>query len=102
MQTQDKQDTRGHNEMNTTITAQQLADARSRARLKQRELAELIQHSERAIQQWEINGVPAAKVALVRSVLGAHLEGSGNPLAQYSNMALLAELAKRLDAGQNN
>jgi DNA-binding XRE family transcriptional regulator len=82
-----------------TITGRDLAKARLRARMTQRDLAALLQHSERAIQIWEDGNVPAAKVALVRTVLGAYLEGSNdNPLAQYSNLALLAELAKRLDA----
>jgi hypothetical protein len=87
----------------STITGRDLAAARSRARLKQRELAALLGHSERAVQVWEDHGVPAGKVALVRSVLGAYLEGSvDNPLATYSDMALLAELAKRLDAAGRN
>jgi len=86
----------------STITGRDLAAARSRARLKQHELAELLMHSTRAIQTWEDANVPAAKVALVRSVLGAHLEGGDNPLAQFSDMALLAELANRLDAASGN
>jgi hypothetical protein len=85
-----------------SISGRDLAAARSRARLTQRDLAELLRHSTRAIQIWEDGNVPAAKVALVRSVLGVYLEGSNdNPLAQYSNLALLAELAKRLDAAGN-
>ena len=88
----------------STITGRELAAARSRARLTQRELAELLRHSERAVQKWELGeGVAQAKVALVRSVLGAYLEGNdNNPLAQYSNLALLAELAKRLDAADSS
>jgi DNA-binding XRE family transcriptional regulator len=81
-----------------SITGQQLIDARSRARLTQRDLAALLRHSERTIIGWEVNGVAPGKVALVRSVLGPYLGGeeSNNPLAQYSDMALLAELARRL------
>src|SRR5687767_677705 len=86
-----------------TITGRDLAAARARARLTQRELADLLKHSERAVQSWELgNGVSPAKVPLVRAVLGGYLEGGENgaadPLSQYSDMALLAELAKRLDA----
>jgi DNA-binding XRE family transcriptional regulator len=86
------------------ITGQQLIDARSRARLTQRELAALLKHSERTVIGWESAGVAAGKVALVRSVLGAHLGGEvgTNPLAQFSDMALLAELARRLDAARND
>jgi DNA-binding transcriptional regulator YiaG len=85
----------------STITGRDLAAARARARLTQRELAALLKHSERAIQSWELgNGVAPAKVPLVLAVLGGYFEGGreDNPLATYSDMALLAELAKRLDA----
>ena len=86
----------------STITGRDLAAGSSRARLKQRELAGLVKHSEPAIQIWEERGVPAGKVAMVRSVLGPHLfEADENPLSQYSDLALLAELAKRLDASSN-
>lgn len=85
------------------ITGAQLAAARSRARLTQRELAALVRHSERAIQQWEEGRVTPSKVPLVRSVLGPYLlENDTNPLAQYSNLALLAEVARRLDAAGPN
>jgi predicted transcriptional regulator len=90
----------GHQE--ASISGRDLAAARTRARLTQRDLAALLQHSTRAIQIWEDGAVPAAKAHLVRSVLGAHLAGNDNPLAQYSDTALLGELAKRLDAARSN
>jgi transcriptional regulator with XRE-family HTH domain len=82
------------------ITGEQLAEARSRAGLSQKELAQLLRHGERTIQKWEKEGVHPAKEALVRARLGNFLatEGEPQPLATYSDWALLMEIGRRLEA----
>lgn len=81
------------------ITGSQLRDARSRARLTQEELANLVGVTLRSVGNWERSqGVPRSQEGAVRAALGGYLDESleGNPLASVSDVALLAEIGRRL------
>lgn len=84
------------------ISGDQLRDARGRAGLTQEELGLRVGVSLRSVGNWERGeGVPRAKEALVRDVLGHNLttgHDAGNPLASFSNLALLNELGRRLES----
>lgn len=83
------------------ISGQQLADARVRAGLTQKRLAQLLRHSESAIQKWEASHVADGKEPLVRALLKEYLDDNGPakpaPLSSYSDWALLSELGRRLE-----
>src|SRR3954454_16058256 len=85
------------------MTGIELKQSRHRARLSQRALAKQLGVSERTLQLWERKGVPEGKDALVREALAPHLSDSDGetlntaPLSAYSNLALIAELARRLE-----
>lgn len=79
----------------------------------QREWAARLHIGERTLQLWEKSRVPPGKELLVLDEFGAYLqpeldeEGEGAPsqgplppLDNYSNMALLIELARRLEAAE--
>lgn len=82
-----------------------LHDARVRARLTQQELATILRVSERTVQLWEKGRVPPGKEPLVIDALAQYLPGAPAPepqpqlpgLASYSDMALIMELARRLE-----
>mgnify|MGYP002351276966 CR=1 FL=1 len=80
------------------ITGEQLRDARSRAGLTQEQLANQVGTTLRSIGNWERgSGVPKGREAAIRDLLGDLLMGpSSNPLAEASDVALLAELGRRL------
>lgn len=77
------------------ISGQQLRDARSRAGWTQEELAQRMRTTQRSIGNWERGNPPPSKEGAIRAVLGDHLDSGGNPLAEYSDVALLAEVARR-------
>lgn len=83
------------------ITGQELRDARSRANLTQAELAQLLRHKLRTIQNWERDGVAHGKEPLVRAALGNYLRAAGEqpPLESYSDWALVSEIMRRLEFG---
>lgn len=89
-----------------TITGRQLRDARSRAQLSQEELADLLGVTHRTVGNWERGKVPAGREALIRDKIGPYLKPEGapnpavDPLHQYSDTALVAEIARRLDAAR--
>jgi len=76
-----------------------------RARLKQQELAAMLRVSPRTVQLREKGRVPPGKEPLVLEVLGQYMWAASPPepqqqfpgLAAYSDMALIMELARRLD-----
>lgn len=89
----------------------EIRQARQRARLTQRQLAERIGGSERAVTRWERDGVPdgAHNLAALEEVLqlgpAAHPAAAEPPLAaeeikaalkQADDLELLAEMAQRL------
>lgn len=82
------------------ISGSELRDARVRADLTQEQLAQRLGMTHRSIGDWERSkGVPRNREAKVRDVLGHHLTGHpdpGDPLGSVSDVALLAELARRL------
>lgn len=82
------------------ISGQDLRDARSRMQMSQKAFAQLLQHGQRTIVHWEHDGVPPAKEAHVRAVLGSALASSGTqpPLEAYSDWALVAEVMRRLES----
>ena len=82
------------------ITGPQLKAARRLAKKTQKQLADLLDHKERTIQTWERDGVHPAKVELVRSRLGNFLvsESGQQPLAAYSDWALVSEIMARLES----
>ena len=87
------------------ITGRQLRDARSRSGLSQEELAVELGVTLRTIGNWERGaGVPSNREAKVRDALGDHLtplaETPVDPLHAYSDTALVAEIARRLDAAR--
>jgi hypothetical protein len=83
-----------------------------RARLKQQELAAMLRVSPRTVQLWEKGRVPPGKEPLVLEVLGQYMWGAApvepqpQPqlpgLAGFSNMALIMELARRLEELDSN
>lgn len=81
------------------ITGQQIRSARERAGLTQEELANRLGVSMRSVGNWERGAtVPRSKSAAVEAILGDHLEGPASatpPLAEASDVELLAEIAKR-------
>lgn len=82
-----------------TISGDQLRHARVAANLTQEELAELMGVTLRSVGNWErLSGVPRNQEGRLRSVLGGHLGGDtpADSLTSYSDMALLAELGRRL------
>jgi hypothetical protein len=81
-----------------SISGSQLAAARSRARLTQRELGALLKHSERAAQASLAVAWHRARSPWSDPFSAATSGKAPRTLSQFSNMALLAELAKRLDA----
>ncbi len=80
------------------ISGDDLRDARSRRNWTQEELAVLLGVTQRTVTNWEAGRVPANKEARVRDVLGAALAGGDDDLSAYSDVALLAELGRRLAA----
>jgi transcriptional regulator with XRE-family HTH domain len=78
-----------------------LKNARIRAGLSQRRLAARMNIGERTLQDWEKKGVPDGKDPLVMEVLGYWIDGGTKtgppPLTEYSDVALLSELGRRLD-----
>lgn len=80
------------------VTPDQLRDARKAAGYTQAELAKLVGVSMRTVENWERGDTPITELAKLRSALGSHLDiEAPNPLADVSDMALLAELGRRLD-----
>lgn len=80
------------------VTPDQLRDARKAAGYTQAELAKLVGVSMRTVGNWERGDTPITELAKLRSALGSHLDiEAPNPLADVSDMALLAELGRRLD-----
>lgn len=81
------------------IGGQQLRDARVRRGWTQEQLAAEVNVTLRSIGNWERSRVPANREARIRDLLGTYLDGevSGNPLASATDVALLAELGRRLD-----
>lgn len=85
-----------------TISGEQLADARNRARLTQPQLAAILDTSVRTIQKWEREGVASGKEARVQAALGPFLSSSFSvPLEEVSNWALITELGRRLGLGND-
>lgn len=89
------------------ISGRDLQLARSKARLSRKSLGERLGVSEKTIYNWETEGVPPASEGLVASFVAEHTVDASNPLASISDVALLAELGRRLartggqsDAGQ--
>lgn len=76
------------------ITGQELQDARNACRLTQDELASQLGVTSRTVVNWERSGVPKAKESLVRNTL--QMSERGSSLADYSDLALLTELGRRL------
>jgi len=84
------------------VTPDQLRDARKAAGYTQAELAKLVGVSMRTVGNWERGDTPITELAKLRSALGGHLGTEApNPLADVSDMALLAELGRRLDRASN-
>lgn len=83
------------------IKGKDLKDARIRSGLSQRRLAARMNIGERTLQEWERKGVPDGKDPLVMEVLGYWIDGGTKtgppPLTEYSDVALLSELGRRLD-----
>ena len=67
--------------------------------MTQTELAQLLRHGLRTIQDWERDGVTEGKEPLVRAALGNYLEkvGESPPLESYSDWALVSEIMRRLE-----
>lgn len=80
------------------ITGAQLREARESRRWTQEQLAEAVGVTLRSIGNWERGSVPANREARIRDVLGDHLTPGGNPLTRASDLALISELARRLEA----
>ena len=76
------------------ITGQELQDARNACRLTQDELASQLGVTSRTVVNWERSGVPKAKESLVKNML--QMSERGDSLADYSDLALLTELGRRL------
>lgn len=96
--------------MPLVITGEQIKAARQRAGLTQGELGQKVGVSLRTIGNWE-RGVssPVGHEARLRDVLRDHLDDAGTPppLESVSDVALLAEIARRLalaseKAGEGN
>lgn len=84
----------------SVITGEQLRDARSRAGLSQEDLAKAVGVTLRSIGNWERGaGVPRNREGRVRDVLGDLAMGEPSVLSGVSDMALLAEVARRMDRG---
>lgn len=79
------------------ITGEQLRRARERRGWTQEQLAEAVGVTFRSIGNWERGEVPASREARLRDVLGDDLTPGLNPLAQASDLALISELARRLE-----
>ena len=86
------------------ITGRQLRRARERRGWTQEELAAQLGVTFRSVGNWERGEVPANRQERIRQVLGGDLEEdpdqSGNPLANYSNLALASELLRRLETAE--
>ena len=82
------------------ITGEQLLQARQAALMAQEEVAKAVGVTLRSVGNWERGaGVPRNREALVRAVLGQFLGGDqvSDSLSGASDLALLAELGRRLD-----
>lgn len=82
------------------ITGEQLQQARSKARMTQEELAVAVGVTLRSVGNWERGaGVPRNREGTVRDILGQFLAGDQqvDSLSSASDLALLAELGRRLD-----
>lgn len=79
------------------ITGDGLRQARERRGWTQEQLATAVGVTQRSIGNWERGEVPSSKEARLREVLGDLLTPGGNPLAQASDLALISELARRLE-----
>lgn len=80
------------------ITGDEVRQARERRGWTQEQLASRLGVTQRSVGNWERGDVPAGKEARLREVLGDSLTPGGNPLAQASDLALISELARRLEA----
>lgn len=86
------------------ISGAVLAEARLRAGWSQKQLAEKVHRDERTVQNWEAHQVPTRNEPLVRWALHGYFpdeQPDPDPLRSASTVALLAELARRLDAAES-
>lgn len=81
------------------MDGRQIRAARERAGLTQGQLGELVGVGLRTVGNWERGEtVPRNRMARIQQVLSKHLDTPGaDPLESASDVALLAELARRLD-----
>lgn len=82
------------------ITGDELIEARTRAGYTQKDLADELENSERAVQLWERNGVPRGKEPLVRAVLGFFILTPPDvplpPLRVYPDLDVWLDIGRRL------
>lgn len=85
-----------------TMNGTEIRNARERAGLTQEELGELVGVSGRTVGNWERGkSIPRNKLAKLRVVLDVADERiEQNPLLEVSDATLLAEIARRFDAGR--
>lgn len=69
-----------------------------RGGLSNEEAADILNVSAGTVANWKRGGVPRHRTELVRDRLAAHFRDVPPPLAAYSDVALLAELGRRLAA----
>lgn len=83
------------------MDAQQLRDARNRARLTQGELALRLGVTLRTVGNWERGQtIPRDRLPALRDILGPYLGADASALTGISDAALLAEIARRFERGR--
>lgn len=83
------------------MTGDEIRDARQRARLTQDELGAMIGVTGRTIGNWERgHSVPRNRKPALEEALSLTTREPADPLGEVSDAALLAEIARRFERGQ--
>jgi hypothetical protein len=82
------------------ISGEEFTRAVRRSGMGNKGVAEMLGVTTSTIHEYMTKGVRPLRIELVRAKLGPFLDGEDqNPLLVYSDVALLAEVARRMDSG---